>query len=45
MGKNKLKNNKKDYERSDQLLRDLGIDSSDKDALFDLIEQTGEDYE
>tara|TARA_B100001057_G_scaffold491140_1_gene580778 strand:- start:4223 stop:4552 length:330 start_codon:yes stop_codon:yes gene_type:complete len=45
MGKNKLKNNKKDYERSDQLLRDLGIASSDKDALFDLIEQTGEDYE
>lgn len=45
MGKNKLKNNKKDYQRSDQLLSDLGIDKTDKESMFDLIEQTGENYE
>ena len=45
MGKNKLKNNKKDYQHSNQLLADLGINNSDKESLFDIIESSGENYD
>ena len=45
MGKDKLKKTKKDYEKGSSLLRDLGITSSDRNDIFDMIEGDVEDYE
>ena len=38
MGKNKLKKTQKDYERSSDLLKELGITESDREDIFDIIE-------
>ena len=45
MGKDRLKRTKKDYEDGRGLLRDLGITSSDRNHIFDMIEGEAEDYE
>ena len=45
MGNKKLQKTRKDYERSDSLLRDLGITKADKENIFDLIEMDLNDYE
>ena len=38
MGKKKLKRTKDDYERSKDLLEDLGITESDRENIYDIIE-------
>lgn len=45
MGKKRLQKTKKDYEQSDELLKDLGITESDKQNIFDMIEAGVEEYE
>jgi hypothetical protein len=45
MGKKRLQKTRKDYENSDNILRELGITESDKKELFDLIEAGVTDYE
>ncbi len=38
MGKKRLKKTKEDYERSKELLEDLGITESDRENIYDIIE-------
>tara|TARA_Y100000592_G_C5230965_1_gene203848 strand:- start:34 stop:360 length:327 start_codon:yes stop_codon:yes gene_type:complete len=37
MGKNKLKKTQKDYDKSDDILKQLGITEDDKNDIFDII--------
>ena len=45
MGKTKLKQVKKDYDKSRNLLEKLGISESDKKDIFDIIEMDTKEYE
>jgi len=45
MGKKKMKKTQEDYERSDDLLEQLGISDSDKDNMYDIIAGSVEDYD
>ena len=45
MGKKRLQKTSKDYDKSRDLLEELGITDSDKQNIFDLIELEGSDYE
>ena len=45
MGKKRLKNTKKDYQQSEEVLESLGITESDKEDIFDMIAAAGDDYE
>ena len=45
MGKRRMKNAEFDYKEGQDLLSDLGITSSDKDNIFDLIEMDWDEYE
>jgi len=42
MGKRKRQNSRKEIKQGEQLMRDLGLSKSEKDFIFDLIE---EDFE
>ena len=38
MGKKKLKRTKEDYERSKEIMEDLGITETDRENIYDIIE-------
>ena len=45
MGKNKLKNTRKDLEIGKEIMKNLGITESDKQDIFDLIASDWPDHE
>ena len=45
MGKRKLNRAKKDIEKGNNIMEQLGISDSDKENIFDLIEMDLKDYE
>jgi len=45
MGKQKLKRTKKDIDKGNKMLEELGITDSDKQSIFDMIEMDLEEYE
>lgn len=45
MGKKRLQKTSKDYDKSRDILEELGITDSDKQSMFDLIELESDDYE
>ncbi len=45
MGKRKLNRTKKDIEKGNDIMEQLGITDSDKESIFDMIEMDLKDYE
>jgi hypothetical protein len=45
MGKRKLNNYKKDIEKGQNIMKELGITDSDKQDIFDMIEMGSKEYE
>ena len=45
MGKKKRQNSKKEVEKGDQLMKDLGLSISEKNFIYDLIDEDFEDQD
>jgi|TARA_B100001094_G_scaffold327093_1_gene384517 hypothetical protein len=45
MGKKKRQNSKKEIEKGDRLMKDLGLSNSEKNFIYDLIEEDFEEQE